>query len=381
MKSIYLDNAATTPVAPEVSEAMLPFLKEEFGNPSSIHQLGNRTRVAIEQARKKVAEWLHAHPSEIFFTSGGTEADNTALVQSVLDLGVKTIISSPTEHHAVIHTIQALEKRGWIKTIWLSVNAYGQIDLHELESVLKNQKEKTLVSLMHANNEIGTLHPLKRIAELCKEYNVYFHSDTVQTIGHLKIDLQHIPVHFIAASAHKFHGPKGIGFLYINRSIKINPFINGGSQERNMRGGTENVAGIVGLSKALELAYEHLEQDRVYITELKNYMIQQLSETIPDMQFNGYTNEKSLYTILNCSFPPHPQGLMLLYKLDIAGISASAGSACSSGSHTGSHVLKAINANPNRHSIRFSFSKYNTKSEIDTVVKVLHDIYADIKVV
>lgn len=380
MKSIYLDNAATTPIAPEVAEAMLPYLKEEFGNPSSIHQLGNRTRVAIEQARKKVAELLNAHPSEIFFTSGGTEADNMALVQSVLDLGVKEIISTPIEHHAVEHTIQALEKRGWIKARWLSVNQYGQIDLDELEDFLKTQKGKTLVSIMHANNEIGTLNPLKRIGELCKKYDAYFHSDTVQTVGHFNIDLQNTPVDFIAASAHKFHGPKGVGFIYINRNVKIKPFINGGAQERNMRGGTENVAGIVGLAKALELAYQHLDKDMAYISGLKQYMIEQLSQHIPDMQFNGLTNEKSLYTVLNCSFPPHPQGMMFLYKLDIAGICASAGSACSSGSNVGSHVLKAIGAPSERHAIRFSFSKYNTKEEIDEVVKVMKEIYSTVKV-
>lgn len=380
MKTIYLDNAATTPIDPEVVEAMLPFLKEDYGNPSSIHQLGNRTRVAIEQARKTVAELLNAHPSEIFFTSGGTEADNTALVQSVLDLGVKAIISTPIEHHAVEHTIHSLEKRGWIKALWLSVNKNGQIDLDELEKLLKQQTEKTLVSIMHANNEIGTLNPIKRIGELCKEYHAYFHSDTVQTVGHFNIDLQHIPVDFIAASAHKFHGPKGVGFIYINRNTKIKPFINGGAQERNMRGGTENVAGIVGLAKALELAYHHLNEDMKYINELKSYMVQRLTEAIPDMQFNGFTNEKSLYTVLNCSFPPHPQGMMLLYKLDIAGICASAGSACSSGSNVGSHVLKAIGASPERHAIRFSFSKYNTKEEIDQVVSTLAEIYRSVKI-
>ncbi len=380
MKTIYLDNAATTPINPEVLEAMLPYLREEYGNPSSIHQIGNRTRVAIEQARKTVAELLNAHPSEIFFTSGGTEADNTALVQSVLDLGVKVIISTPIEHHAVEHTIHTLEKRGWIKSIWLSVNQYGQIDLDELEELLKQQTEKTLVSIMHANNEIGTLNPIKRIGEVCKKYNAYFHSDTVQTVGHFKIDLQSIPVDFIAASAHKFHGPKGVGFIYINRHTKIKPFINGGAQERNMRGGTENVAGIVGLAKALELASKHLDEDMKYISELKSYMVQRLNETIPDMRFNGFTNEKSLYTVLNCSFPPHPQGMMLLYKLDIAGICASAGSACSSGSNVGSHVLKAIGASSERHAIRFSFSKYNTKEEVDNVVNVLAEIYSSVKI-
>ncbi len=377
---IYLDNAATTAISPEVLEAMIPYLSKEFGNPSSIHQLGNKTKVAIEQARRKVAELLHAQPSEIFFTSGGTEADNTAIIQSVLDLGVKEIITSPIEHHAVEHTVKALESRGWVKVKWLSVNQYGQIDMDELEKLLKEKKEKTLVSIMHANNEIGTLYPLKRIGELCKEYGALFHSDTVQTVGHFIIDLQNTPVDFIAASAHKFHGPKGVGFLYINKNIKIKPFINGGAQERNMRGGTENVAGIVGLAKAIELAYANLNQDMQYISELKQYMIQQLQKHIPDIRFNGLTNEKALYTVLNCSFPTHPQGTMLLYKLDMAGICASAGSACSSGSNTGSHVLKAINADSNRHAIRFSFSKYNTKEDLDRVVQVMSEMYNSVKI-
>ena len=327
-----------------------------------------------------MADLLNAHPSEIFFTSSGTEADNMALVQSVLDLGVKEIISTPIEHHAVEHTIQAMEKRNWVKAKWLSVNKLGQIDLNELENILKNQKVPTLVSIMHANNEIGTLNPLKRIAELCKEYNAYFHSDTVQTVGHFELDLKNTPVDFIAASAHKFHGPKGVGFIYINKNVKIKPFINGGAQERNMRGGTENVAGIVGLAKALELAYQNLKKDMDYIKGLKNYAIERLSEAIPDMQFNGPTNEKALYTVLNCSFPAHPQGMMFLYKLDIAGICVSAGSACSSGSNVGSHVLKAIGAPADRHAIRFSFSKYNTKEEIDKVVDLMKEIYSTVKV-
>lgn len=376
---IYLDNAATTAVAPEVIDAMLPYIKEHYGNPSSIHQLGNKTRAAIEQARKTIAELLNAAPSEIFFTSGGTEADNTAIVQSVISLGVKQIVSSPVEHHAVEHTIKTLEKRGWIKAIWLHVNSYGQIDLDELEDILKHQKEKTLVSIMHANNEIGTLYPIKRIGEICKTYHAYFHSDAVQTVGHFKIDLQHIPVDFIAASAHKFHGPKGIGFIYINKNTKIQPFIHGGSQERNMRGGTENVAGIVGLAKALEMAHSQMDEDMRYISELKQYMIEQLTKHIPDIQFNGFINNKSLYTVLNCSLPSHPQGPMLIYKLDIAGICASSGSACSSGSNVGSHVLQAIGADPKRHPIRFSFSKYNTKQEIDVVVKILSEIYSPVQ--
>lgn len=377
MKKIYFDNAATTPLAPEVLEAMLPYLKEDFGNPSSIHSFGTKPKVAIEKARKTIAELLNVTPSEIFFTSGGTEADNTAIIQSVLSLNIKRIITSPIEHHAVEQTIIELEKRGWVKAQWLQVNNKGQISLEELETLLKQSNEPTLVCLMHANNEIGTLLPLKRVAELCKAHNAYFQSDTVQTVGHYQIDLQAAPVDFIAASAHKFHGPKGTGFLFVRNNIKISPLIMGGSQERNMRGGTENVAGIIGLAKAIELAHINMSHDQEYISTLKQYTVELLKKHIPNVSFNGESEEKGLYTILNFSLPQHPASEMMLYKLDMAGIAVSSGSACNSGSNQISYVLKHIGTDTTKPAIRFSFSKYNTKQEVEHAVKILADIYTE----
>lgn len=373
---IYLDNAATTRMDERVVEAMIPVMREEFGNPSSIHGTGRRVRTLIENARKTVAKLLNVTPAEIFFTSGGTEADNMAIVQSVEDLGVKHIISSKIEHHAVEHTITNLEKKGKVKVSWVNIDSKGNVDLLHLEELLKNHPN-TLVSLMHANNEIGTLLPMKEVGELCEKYKAYFHSDTVQTVGHYPLNLKEIKVHFITCGAHKFHGPKGVGFLYINHQVKIHPFINGGSQERNMRGGTENVYGIVGLAKALELCYEEMDAHISHISGLKQYMIEQLTKNIPGIEFNGETGpEKSLYTVLNCRFPAHPNAEMLLFNLDIAGISASGGSACTSGSNQGSHVLRGIGADMERASVRFSFSKYNTKDEIDQVVAKLVELFS-----
>ncbi len=372
---IYLDNAATTPIDPDVVKAMIPVLQNQFGNPSSIHAYGREVRSAIEQARKSVARFLNVSPAEIFFTSGGTEANNTAIFCSVRDLGVKHVISSTIEHHAVLHTLQELEKEGKIKLSLIKLDDRGRIDLADLESLLKSD-QKTMVSLMHANNEIGNLIPLKQVSELCTKYNAVFHSDTVQTMGHYSLDLQEIPVHFITCAAHKFHGPKGIGFLYINHTIKIHPFIHGGAQERNMRGGTENVYGIVGLAKALEIASENMSEHRDYIQGLKNYMIGKLKENIPGIEFNGDPEGESLYTVLNAAFPPSENSEMLLFNLDINGIACSGGSACSSGSDTGSHVLRAVYGDVDRPSVRFSFSKYNTKEEIDVVVEKLKELYA-----
>jgi cysteine desulfurase len=372
---IYLDNAATTKLDEKVLEAMIPVMREEFGNPSSIHGTGRKVRTIIENARKTVAKLLNVSPAEIFFTSGGTEADNMAIVQSVEDLGVTHIISSKIEHHAVEHTICNLEKKGKVKASWVNIDSKGNVDLNHLEELLKAHAN-SLVSLMHANNEIGTLLPLKEVGELCEKYKAYFHSDTVQTVGHYPIDLKQIKVHFITCAAHKFHGPKGVGFLYINHQVKINPFINGGSQERNMRGGTENVYGIVGLAKALEICYEEMDEHINHITALKQYMIEELKKNISGIEFNGETSpEKSLYTVLNCRFPAHPNAEMLLFNLDIAGISASGGSACTSGSNQGSHVLRGIGANMERPSVRFSFSKYTSKEEIDAVVAKLTELF------
>lgn len=375
MSKIYLDNAATTPLDENVLNAMLPFMREEFGNPSSIHSFGRKTRTAIEAARKTVAKYLNVTPAEIFFTSGGTEADNMAIVEAMETYGIKHAISSKIEHHAVEHTLATLEKEGKIKVSWVNIDEKGNVDLNHLEELLKSN-ERSLVSLMHANNEIGTLLPIKRVGELCEKYNALFHSDTVQTMGHYKLDLPNLKVHFVTCAAHKFHGPKGVGFLYINHAVKIKPFINGGAQERNMRGGTENVYGIIGLAKAFELANEHMEEHQAHIKGLKAYMMEQLKSNIPGMEFNGETGDSGLYTVLNCRFPHHPDAEMLLFNLDISGIAASGGSACSSGSNQGSHVLRGLGIDMTRPSVRFSFSKYNTKEEIDIVVKKLKEMFA-----
>lgn len=371
---IYFDNAATTPIDKEVLEVMIPILTEQFGNPSSIHAHGRKTRAIIENARKSVAKLLNCTPAEIFFTSGGTEADNMAIIGSVDDLGIKHVITSSIEHHAVGHTLEHLEKQGKIKLSIVNLLENGDVDLNHLDELLSSN-ERSLVSLMHANNEIGNLLPLEEVGELCKKYDAIFHSDTVQTMGHYKHDLQNLNVHFITCAAHKFHGPKGVGFLYINHNVKIKPFIYGGSQERNMRGGTENVYGIAGLAKALEIAYAHMEEHQSHIQGVKDYFIAKLKETIPGVSFNGNSSGKSLYTVLNALFPKTENAEMLLFNLDIAGISASGGSACTSGSNQGSHVLRGIKSDQERPSIRFSFSKYNTKEEVDYVIEKLATLF------
>jgi cysteine desulfurase len=376
---VYLDNAATTKLDENVLKAMMPLMVEDFGNPSSIHSFGRKTRAVIETARKTVAKLLNVTPAEIFFTSGGTEADNMAINQSIATYDLKHVISSEIEHHAVEHTIKMLEKAGKVKASWVKLDDKGNVDLAHLEELLKNNP-RSLVSLMHANNELGTLLPLKEVGELCAKHNAIFHSDTVQTMGHYRMDLRDIKVHFVTCAAHKFHGPKGVGFLYINHECKISPFIYGGAQERNMRGGTENVYGIVGLAKALEICFDEMEEHQKHIMGIKDYMREQLIKNIPGIEFNGETShEKSLYTVLNCRFPNHPDAEMLLFNLDILGIAASGGSACSSGSNQGSHVLRGIGIDMERPSVRFSFSKYNTKEEIDFVLKNLIDLFNEKK--
>jgi cysteine desulfurase len=374
---VYLDNAATTPLDKEVLEAMLPFMTEHFGNPSSIHGHGSKVRAGIEQARKKIATLLNTSPSEIFFTSGGTESDNMAIRSAVSTYKLTHAITSPIEHHAVVHTLEDLAKSGEIKLSLVNIDAKGNVDLTHLRELLATHP-RSLVSLMHANNEIGNLLDIEAVGAICEEFNAYFHSDTVQTVGHFLIDLQKIKVHSINGAAHKFHGPKGVGFIYIKNDAKIQPFITGGAQERNMRGGTENVYGIVGLAKALEIASREMESHTNYILNLKSYMIDRLKETFEgDIEFNGESAnlKNSLYTVLNVSLPASPDNDMILFNLDIHKISASGGSACSSGSDVGSHVLRAIHANPARANIRFSFSKYNTKEEIDYVIEKLASIY------
>lgn len=370
MMKVYLDNAATTAIDPLVLEEMMPFLTEHFGNPSSIHSYGRKSRAAIEKARKIVAQYLNASPAEIFFTSCGTESNNTIIKNSVRDLGVTRIISSPIEHHCVLHSVEAELKSG-IEVSWVKLNEKGQVDLNDLEKLLKQSDKKTLVTLMHSNNELGTLLDLEKAAALCREHGAFFHTDTVQTIGFYPIDVQKTPIHFLTGSAHKFHGPKGVGFFYMSKDSGIKCFLDGGAQERNMRAGTENLYGIVGLGKALELAAAAREETRQKVTALREYMIAKLKEEISGIAFNSYEDDRSHYKVLNVSLPPSPKSDLVIFNLDISGVAASGGSACSSGSEVGSHVLKGIGAPADRKAVRFSFSKSNTKEEIDYAVNVL----------
>lgn len=374
MDRIYFDNAATTPLDPQVLEAMMPYFTDKFGNPSSIYSYGRESRLAMENARKSVAKILNAHPAEIFFTSGGTESSNTAITAAVRDLGCIHIVTSPLEHHATLHTVEHLHKRGEAALSYVKVLPNGHIDLEDLEQQLAASPEKTLVTLMHANNEIGNMLDIHSVGELCKLYGAIFHSDTVQTVGHFPFDLRNTPVHFITAAGHKFHGPKGIGLLYINENVRIHPYIHGGSQERNMRAGTENVYGVVGFAKALEMATAAYEADSAFIKGLKVYMMEQLKRHLKGISFNGDPLGRSLYTVLSVSFPKTEKSEMLLFNLDINHICASGGSACTSGAEQGSHVIRAINNNPNQVTVRFSFSKHNTRQEVDAVVGRLKDL-------
>jgi cysteine desulfurase len=373
---VYLDNAATTPLDKEVFEAMVPYMLEHFGNPSSIHAHGRQVRAAIEKARKSIATLLRTSPAEIFFTSGGTEADNTALFGTIRHGAIRHVISSPLEHHAVLHTLQAMEKNGEIALAFVRHDDRGGLDLEHLEALLA-ARPQTLVSLMHANNEIGNLNDIAAIGEICRQYQAVFHSDTVQTMGHFRHDLQQLHLHLLAGSAHKFHGPKGVGFMYVSGAVKLPPLIYGGSQERNMRGGTENVYGIIGLAKALEIAYRDMDQDQAYIQGLKDRLIFKLKDQVPAISFNGYCDQadKSLYTVVNISLPPSDINEMLLFNLDIKKISVSGGSACTSGSNIGSHVLEAIHTDPQRGAVRISMSKFNTADEIDYVVEKLAGLF------
>lgn len=376
LNRIYLDNAATTPLDPLVLEAMMPYFTEKFGNPSSIYSYGRETRMGIENARKTVARILRAAPGEIFFTSGGTESTNTAIHSAINNLGCKHIITSPIEHHATLHTAQYAEKAGLASLSFVKLTDKAHIDLTHLEELLTGSKEKTLVTLMHGNNEIGNLLKIKAVGELCEKYGAIFHCDMVQTIGHYLVDMETIKVHFASSAGHKFHGPKGVGILYVNSNVSIQPYLHGGAQERNMRAGTENVYGIVGYAKALELAIERYETDSAYIGSLKTYMTGRLKETFPQVRFNGDFDGSSLYTVLSVGFPVTPKSEMVLFGLDIAGICVSGGSACSSGANTGSHVINAIYKGDDLDiaPIRFSFSRNNTKEEIDTVIEKLKEL-------
>ena len=372
---IYLDNAATTPLDPKVKDAMVNAL-EVFGNPSSTHEFGRKAKIEVEKVRKLIAAELNCVPGEIFFTSGGTEADNLAIFSSVRDLGVKHIITSPLEHHAVLHPIEFLAERGEVRLTLLNVDENGEIELEQLESALQTA-DKTLVSLMYCNNEIGNVNPLETICELAKEHGALVHSDTVQAVCHTKIDLQKLPLDFMACAAHKFHGPKGVGFCFIRGGHKIQPQIMGGGQERSMRAGTENVVGIAGLGAAFKLAYENLEHDVNAMKSVKKYAKEQLEAAFDDITFLGNSGnlDKSLFTVLNIGFPQDGATGMLTFSLDMHKIAASGGSACNSGSNTGSHVIRALGESKSKWvPLRISFSKFTTNADIDALIRALKTI-------
>jgi cysteine desulfurase len=379
MEQIYLDNAATTPMDLMVIDVMLPYLTEHFGNPSSSHAIGRHNKAAIIQARKSISSLLHCTPGEIIFTGGGTEADNIAIRGCVKFLGTEVIITSQAEHHAVIHTAEDLKNEKNITLEYAQIDSLGRASVASVQELLKKHQGKNiLVSLMHGNNELGTLNNIDAIGKLCQEYNAYFHSDTVQTMGHFPFDLSKLNIDFITCSAHKLHGPKGVGFLYINKRIKgFGALQTGGSQERDLRGGTENVSGIAGLAKALEISTLNQQHNHQHIFGLKTYMKNRLQEIVPDIQFNGDIRDgHSLYTVLNVSFPaPHRD--TFLFQLDMMGIAASGGSACASGSNKGSHVLSAIQTSTERNHVRFSFSRFNTINEIDKALAVIQKLEAE----
>ena len=376
--NIYFDNAATTPLRTEVISSISEVMQECFGNPSSTHAFGRTAKTHIETARKEIAKQINAAPQEIIFTSGGTESDNMILHCAVKDLGVKRIISSPIEHHAVLHAMEALEQLFGISTAYVKTDDKGVIDLRDLEALLKSSKEKTLVSLMHVNNEIGNVLDLKVVGELCHQYGSYFHTDAVQGIGHFTFDMETLPVDFLSAAAHKFHGPKGIGFSFVRKNSGLQSFIHGGAQERGLRAGTESVHNIVGMNKALKLAYENLEVERQKVLDVKNHFIDQITTVFPEVQFNGLCDDpnKSTYTLVNVALPiPKEKALMLDFHLDLNGIACSKGSACQSGSQSGSHVLNTIRSQKSEDwpSLRFSFSILNSKNEVDRLIQVLKD--------
>ena len=373
MNKIYFDNAATTQIDPSVIELMNGVMSNHYGNPNSTHSFGRSTRTLIEKARKSISKEFNVLPAEIFFTSCGTESDNLVLISAVRDLGVKRIITSKIEHKAVLNVVKFLELNDRINVEYVKVKVNGLIDYDDLDQVLNTNKQKTLVSLMHVNNEIGSLLDLTTVGDICKKHDAFFHSDTVQSIGKYKFDLSKLNIDFIVGSAHKFHGPKGVGILYINARNKLNPFIHGGGQERNMRAGTENIYGIVGFAKALEIAVKNHEVDHAQIASLKSYLKTSLEKNIKGVVFNGDPSEDSLYTVLNVGFPRTEKSEMLLFNMDIRNICVSGGSACSSGAIQGSHVINALQL-PDQSTVRFSFSKYNTRQEIDAVIEALKEL-------
>lgn len=376
-KRVFLDNASTTPIAPEIIDMMSEMMNTNFANPSSVHSYGRESKIVVERARKKISKLLNTSPGTIFFTSGGTEADNMAIKCAIHDHKITHAITSKLSHHAVLFPLEDLEKDGLIKLSYINIDKNGVVSVSHLKELLDNNP-RTFVSIMHANNEIGTIQDIKLIGNLCKEYNAIFHSDTVQTIAHFPFDMQKLNVDFMAASAHKFHGPKGVGFVYISKDIQIKPLLRGGGQERNMRAGTENIYGIAALAMAMEMAYNNLEEETKYIKGLKMYMMEKLQTELEDVQFYGKCTdmENSLYTVLSCHFPETDIAEMLLFNLDILGVACSGGSACTSGSSKGSHVLTEIVPESKRPGIRFSFSKYNTKEDIDFTIDKLKELFS-----
>lgn len=371
--AIYFDSAASTALHSEVLNEMIPFLTEHPGNPSSTHAFGRKMKAAIEQARKDIAQSINASPLEIVFTSCGTESNNLAIKGAVSKFNVQHLITSKIEHKCVLNTCLEIEKQG-VELHYIDVDQQGYFDLTQLNELLEHLEGKKLITLMHANNEIGTINNIKEIGQICERHNALFHSDTVQTVAHFPLDVQDYKIHYMSGSAHKFHGPKGIGFLYVRKDVRIEPQILGGGQERGFRSGTENVAGIVGMAKALAISNANFESDKARILSLKKYFIEELKNNIKDIAFNGDT-ENGLYTVLSVSFPPSLSNDMLLFNLDIAGIAVSGGSACSSGANTGSHVLDATNHDLKRKAIRFSFSNQNTKEEVDYTVNFLKNMH------
>lgn len=373
---VYLDNAATTPIAPEIIHMMSEMMKFNFANPSSVHSFGRESRTIVEGARKKIAELLNTSPGSILFTSGGTEADNMAIKCAIYDYKIKHAITSKISHHAVLYPLKDLEREGVIKLSYVNIDKDGVVCISHLKKLLE-ENPRSFVSIMHANNEVGTIQDLAKIGDVCKQYDAIFHSDTVQTIAHYPFDMQELNVDFMAASAHKFHGPKGVGFIYISENINIQPLLRGGSQERNMRAGTENIYGIAGLAMAMEMAYQNLDKETKYIKNLKRYMIKKLNTEIEDVQFYGKCTDidNSLYTVLSCHFPETDIAEMLLFNLDILGVACSGGSACASGGNQASHVLSSLLPESRRPGIRFSFSKYNKQEEIDFVVAQLKKLF------
>lgn len=375
---VYFDSAATTKMHDSVIEKMVEVMRNNYGNASSTHSYGRSSKTLIETARKTVASILNAHPSEIIFTSGGTEADNLILRSAVKDQNVERIISSKIEHHAILHCLDCLEKEFNLEIVYLHVNENGDVDLDQLEKLLQNSDKRTLVSLMHVNNEIGNILDIERVCRICKDNSALFHSDSVQSIGHLPVDVKNLSVDFLTAAAHKFHGPKGVGFAFVRKGSGLKGCIVGGSQERGLRAGTESVHNIVGLEEAIKIAYGNLEEDRIEVLEIKRYFIDRLNEKFPNIHFNGRSAEleNSTYTLINVCLPLSAEKSVLLqFQLDLKGVACSKGSACQSGSDKGSHVLSEIldDEKMKRPSIRFSFSKYNTKEDVDYAIEVLSE--------